>query len=620
MQKELFSKKISESMYKKINAIELEDSNTFLEKDENFEIALCLSYMTLSKEKIIHKDMKNTNRMDRLSKMVDTSEIDKVFKPDFSKEMPRILEAKEQNNLWILDNIRDSIMHGSFDIDEENKCFLINNTQYDRELKAEIPFSWFIAYAKNDILSKKTLDSYTIRNIYYNKDKDDKHFFDTKKELMNNILYRVDIQGNNFNIRNIENRIKELFNIYSKEEIDTNLIEKYINNIDSEKIKYNQKYLVSFYIAKEKVKKIIEKEFPKVTIDITVDNKKHKFVNQTIKRLPPYYANYDLMIEAFNQEASSKGMTLLKYISNIIENIDSEKLENLKETEDEKVNNTNKFNIILNNEELKNTDNKHVYMIADNNKKILKSICLNVYGLSTLVINHENLYNDKFFNAHPYMYGIKACQKNSYLEYATKRKTIILKILETEIALFSKKEQLKFCNNDNIKSKIQSFVDSLQAKKELLEEELTNLQLTLNFERVEKTNNLNIYEKNKLENIIKTYTKHFYESKTVETKRKILKIISRLLTAQIEEESKYTYGYCNNMKEVLLIIRNCFSHIGRIYIGKDRGENTYIVLNDYDNDGQKSGEVICRYQDLIELLREPYIPEQTNKRTLKNGE
>jgi hypothetical protein len=183
--------------------------------------------------------------------------------------MPRILEAKEQNNLWILDNIRDSIMHGSFDIDEENKCFLINNTQYDRELKAEIPFSWFIAYAKNDILSKKTLDSYTIRNIYYNKDKDDKHFFDTKKELMNNILYRVNIQGNNFNIRNIENRIKELFNIYSKEEIDTNLIEKYINNIDSKKIKYNQKYLVSFYIAKEKVKKIIEKEFPKVTIDIT---------------------------------------------------------------------------------------------------------------------------------------------------------------------------------------------------------------------------------------------------------------------------------------------------------------------------------------------------------------
>ena len=620
MQKELFSKKISESMYKKINAIELEDSNTFLEKDENFEIALCLSYMTLSKEKIIHKDMKNTNRMDRLSKMVDTSEIDKVFKPDFSKEMPRIFEAKELNNLWILDNIRDSIMHGSFDIDEQHKCFLINNTQYDRELKAEIPFSWFIAYAKNDILSKKTLDSYTIRNIYYNKDKDDKHFFDTKKELMNNILYRVNIQGNNFNIRNIENRIKELFNIYSKEEIDTNLIEKYINNIDSEKIKYNQKYLVSFYIAKEKVKKIIEKEFPKVTIDITVDNKKHQFVNQTAKRLPPYYANYDLMIEAFNQEASSKGMTLLKYISNIIENIDSEKLENLKETEDEKVNNTNKFNIILNNEELKNTDNKHVYMIADNNKKILKSICLNVYGLSTLVINHENLYNDKFFNAHPSMYGIKACQKNSYLEYATKRKTIILKILETEIALFSKKEQLKFCNNDNIKSKIQSFVDSLQTQKELLEDELTNLQLTLNFERVEKTNNINIYEKNKLENIIKTYTKHFYESKTVETKRKILKIISRLLTAQIEEESKYTYGYCNNMKEVLLIIRNCFSHIGRIYIGKDRGENTYIVLNDYDNDGQKSGEVICRYQDLIELLREPYIPEQTNKRTLKNGE
>ena len=35
-----------------------------------------------------------------------------------------ILYAKENNNLWILDNIRDSIMHGVFDIDEKRKCFL----------------------------------------------------------------------------------------------------------------------------------------------------------------------------------------------------------------------------------------------------------------------------------------------------------------------------------------------------------------------------------------------------------------------------------------------------------------------------------------------------------------
>ena len=55
------------------------------------------------------------------------AEIDKVFKPGFAKEMPKITYARENNNLWILDNIRDSIMHGACDIDEERKCFIINN-------------------------------------------------------------------------------------------------------------------------------------------------------------------------------------------------------------------------------------------------------------------------------------------------------------------------------------------------------------------------------------------------------------------------------------------------------------------------------------------------------------
>lgn len=70
------------------------------------------------------------------------------------------------------------------------------------------------------------------------------------------------------------------------------------------------------------------------------------------------------------------------------------------------------------------------------------------------------------------------------------------------------------------------------------------------------------------------------------------------------------------MKDVLTIIRNCFSHIGRVYIGKDRGTRTNIILNDYDAN-EKSGEVICRYEDLIKLLRDPYIPTEKNKIKVK---
>ena len=79
------------------------------------------------------------------------------------------------------------------------------------------------------------------------------------------------------------------------------------------------------------------------------------------------------------------------------------------------------------------------------------------------------------------------------------------------------------------------------------------------------------------------------------------------MNVQMEELSKYVYGYCTNIEETLTIIRNAFSHIGRIYIGKDSGFETYIVLNDYDTDYKKSGKVVCKYADLIRFLGVPYI-------------
>ena len=84
MSKESFSKTISKTMYRKLRNIEDHDFTSFFSKDENFLMALCLSYMTLSKEKIIEKDMKNKDRMARLTQMVDTNEINKVFTPGFA--------------------------------------------------------------------------------------------------------------------------------------------------------------------------------------------------------------------------------------------------------------------------------------------------------------------------------------------------------------------------------------------------------------------------------------------------------------------------------------------------------------------------------------------------------
>ena len=72
MSKETFSQKISETMSKKISAIESFGLKALLEKDEDFEIAICLAYMSLSKEKIIEKDIKNDDRLGRLTQKVNT--------------------------------------------------------------------------------------------------------------------------------------------------------------------------------------------------------------------------------------------------------------------------------------------------------------------------------------------------------------------------------------------------------------------------------------------------------------------------------------------------------------------------------------------------------------------
>ena len=42
------------TLYQRIKTLEYKDPIYFFKHDEYFELALCLAYMTLSKEKIIH--------------------------------------------------------------------------------------------------------------------------------------------------------------------------------------------------------------------------------------------------------------------------------------------------------------------------------------------------------------------------------------------------------------------------------------------------------------------------------------------------------------------------------------------------------------------------------------
>lgn len=608
MSKATFSKNMCEVMEQKIEAIEKYNFKKITEQNELFEVALCISYLTLSKEKIIEKDIKNNDRIGRLTKKVDTKEIDKVFSPGFSKEMPIILSSRENNNLWILDNIRDSIMHGAFDIDEENKIIKIKNNQYNRELEVDIPFSWFIEYAKNDILSKKLASKYTVKGFYYNKNKKESKYLETKRELWNNILYRVNIHGNNFNVQAIENRVRELFNLYSQDDISETLIEEYKNQIPEKLKQYNQRYLISFLIARKKVKDTIEKEFPGTHLDIYIDNRKHKFINRINKKISPYYTDYNVMINIFNSSLIPKGTSLLRYITNIIEN-NNKFNDNIENNLKEYATNIHK---LLTGESLECKD-KDLYKVLDKDLKTLSSIYLSVYGLSTLVINHDTLYNNHFQHENPSYFGLRVSIKQKYLDYANKRKSLIMEILNFQISIYRKQEQLNKCPNETAKQKIQEDINKLNLTLEQYKNDLNKLADTMKFDRVINHHEYDAQNNDAIYNLLDHYFHHFESAKKVEAKKQIRKIIGTLLDTQKEIESKYMYGYCENMEEALTVIRNCFSHIGRISLGKDNGEQTIIILNDYDTNGEKSGEVICRYGDLINLLSNPYQKELKTK-------
>ena len=606
MSKQTFSEKINKKMKTKIEAVEHINLEELLKKDEDFEFILSLTYLVLSKEKIIKKEIKNKDRLGRLTKLVDQKEIDKVFDPNFSKEIPNIINTLEINKMWILDNIRDSIMHGSFEIDEEKKLVLIDNQGHDRNLKTEIPFSWFIEYAKNDILKKRNVNEHTVYGFYYNKDKLYKKQWETQKELKNNIVYFFKISGTTFNINKIENRIKELYKEYSNEEYDETLSVNYKQEIEKYKKMYNEKYLLSFYLSSEKVKKVLEKEYPNIQIQFGIKYK-NEIIKKIIKKCSKHYINYDLMIEDFNNKVSKKGINLLNYLENIIT-----KQAEYENTDFSNLNLNEKFNIInnlvSNQEKQEKIDIKQLYY---KNENILKSLFLNIYGIATLVTNQQNIYNTHYINEKPEDYCIFAADKNTYKELMEIKRKLGISILECDIKISQIEDQYNNCKEENKKKLLEQKITDLNKSKQELKQKHYEISQELDYRIVIKgTEN----DKKRMEKLLigieNLYT-HFYKTTSKDNRMKIKKAINKLAEKYIEETSKYTFGKCRTMNDTITIIRNCFSHIGRTTVGEEKMDkhlhlHRYIYLTDYDNDNEISGIIKCEYEDLLKILNSPY--------------
>lgn len=152
-----------------------------------------------------------------------------------------------------------------------------------------------------------------------------------------------------------------------------------------------------------------------------------------------------------------------------------------------------------------------------------------------------------------------------------------------------------------------------EKKRENLREKMCNLQNEVHFEKFIDLDSYNSESDEILIDKIYELYEHFCKATTVQAKRDIKKAIGEYMIEMTKIRSNYIYGYCRSMEEALVIIRNAFSHIGRIYVGKERFKNTTIILNDFDIDGKKSGAVMCPYFDLINLLRNPFYEGMVNE-------
>ena len=124
---------------------DLRDNNylSFLSRDKDTLLfLLAISYFSLSKDAFIHKDLEETTD-NRLKSQISVDWKDILSKlPSFS------YSPSDMKSIEVVDSIRDSIMHGAINFDDEKECVdvIVNGEVPYKQLSAQIPYEWFVQY------------------------------------------------------------------------------------------------------------------------------------------------------------------------------------------------------------------------------------------------------------------------------------------------------------------------------------------------------------------------------------------------------------------------------------------------------------------------------------------
>ena len=573
-----FARRTCDMLSTRIMALENYDLNTFLAYDKYFELVLSLGYLVLSKEKIIYKDKKEKDFLKRLHSLVDNREIDHVFAEHFSSIMPTLENARVNANQWILDNIRDSIMHEKFDIDLENELIIIDNDYYKRECKTKIPFQWIIDYAKYDILRKKKSKHCLIKGFYYNKYFHKNWITDFSDFVKNNIFYYIDIYGEPFSITEVRERI-------------FGLLDESLKGLPEENEKHPFKeYKRDFCKIQNNIYETIKKEFPRTYVHIGVDNNKEYILKQVEGKkvsLP-----YDVVFEQMQNKYKKRSWDLLNLITDTLnllgKNVDTSK-------------NRYSYEIMKNfaSPQKEFQDLNSTYLWCRNKKNELQCMTLVLEGIISVVMNYDT-FKSNTEDCNPY-FMLKGVSKKNYLDYIDKVKNCTMQKLRLEELLINIVNNYNRCNDIKAKEKLNLKIKELRDGIQKIENTLKNLDE--NFVPCIDEKKAVIY-KEEVERIAKELEKNckLYSTCKDKEKKKIYKsIILELFEARKQRESLYMMGKCS-LEEGEEIMRNSLAHAGRISL-VSRYNALLISFRDYDEYGI-TGEVICKYSSFCQLIEQ----------------
>ena len=613
MSKKSYSTKIASLMYDKFKSIEYNRVSDYLYLDKYTELAFCLAYMTLSKEKIIDKDKENDDQLGRLTKHVKTTDIDTLINCDGIT----IINADQYDNTWILDNIRDSIMHEKFDIDEEQEIIIINNDMKNRHLNAEITFDWFINYIKEDIYSKRVSDRITI-NHFIDRPFLKKHTgFLYNHEIDHHILTKVDITGNKLNIKEVEENVRFYLSYYSKLDLTSLEEERYQDELinlkknRTNKIYYSDQTLLTYINTKEKVINKLKEEYPDIDVKISIDNRKNRLKNRMKKNLPIKCFYYEDVVGGLNSLTTRKSHELIDSITSIYT-----KLDHLKKYDSDYLQRNigpKEITNIVKGDDYYQSYNKTINDYLFNKAKSdLMLIFIQVYVLSTLVINREDIYNKENIEK----YNLSGRDKNiddirfvgfsrkSFDNHYIKKRKNTKDLMEKEIALLREKNNLSKVSETNTKAIeiISNNISNIENQLKIINsnlEELDNKYETYIYNPNEyyENNRKAIYNKQALGLLFESYN----NSDNIKLKEYLKGLILNLIDETYEIEKEYYYG-STDLDETITIIRNSLSHIGRLVLQENRFD---LLFNDYDDEGVKTGFVMGNIYDLVRLIEFP---------------